>query len=90
LKLNGTLQLLVYADYVNILGGSDIFRIPNLRPLLYALTAEVAKQSMAAAFCLFQKLFAAPVRSVARLTSFFVSTYLCEEAFSQTKTIKSG
>jgi len=36
-----------------------------------------------------QNLFASSVRSVAlRLTAFFESTYLCEEAFAPTKIIK--
>ena len=53
--------------------------------------SEVAKQSIAAsclpmvaAFGLYQNLFAASVGSVTlRLTAFFRSTYLCEEAYSQ-------
>jgi hypothetical protein len=63
-----------------------MFRIPTLRLLLYAPTAGAPKGSIVAALCPSQKLFAAPVRSVARLTSFFGSAYLCEEAFSQMKT----
>jgi hypothetical protein len=59
----------------------------------------VVKQSIAASFSVdrsrvfgpYKNLFAALVRSVAhRFTAFFGSTYVCEEAFSQTKIIKSG
>jgi hypothetical protein len=41
-------------------------------------------------FGLYQNLFSASVQTVAlRLTVFLGPTYLCEEAFSQTKIIKS-
>jgi len=40
-------------------------------------------------FGLYKNLFSASVRSIAlRLTAFFGSTHLCEEAFSQVKIIK--
>ena len=56
---------------------------------LYPRT-EVAIQSIVAAMGLSQNKSAASVRSMdLRLTGFFGSTYLCEEALSQKKIIKS-
>jgi hypothetical protein len=50
----------------------------------------MAKQSIAALFGLYRNLFATLMRSVALcVTAFFRSAYLCEEAFSQVKIIKS-
>jgi hypothetical protein len=65
-------------------------RWPNNR-LQYTSRSRSIVWSIAAAFFgLHQNLFAASVRSLAlRLTAFFGSTYLCEEAFFQMKILKS-
>jgi hypothetical protein len=61
---------------------------PGLR---WSHTPQLVKQSIAATFYgYYQNLFAASLRQTAlRLTASFGSTYICEEAFSKMKIIKS-